>query len=251
MSDTFAFCSVSISPLRAEPKDSSEMVSQLLFGETMIVLEQDRQWRKVKSRSDDYEGWTDEKCISNLTELEKRDWEINKILLFDSTLTIESSEGNILLTRGSFISSEHKSFSIGKFKFWRNEPIESCPNDIVSIAKTYLNTPYLWGGKTMFGIDCSGFTQMVYRFKGIHIGRDASIQSTEGRSITFEDKQAGDLAFFINPSGKIHHVGIVLTDNKIIHAHGWLRIDELDIQGIKHRNNIDYSHHLVSIKRFI
>jgi hypothetical protein len=251
MSDIFAFCSVSISPLRAEPSDSSEMTSQLLFGETVLVLEHDRQWRKVKSLCDGYEGWTDEKCISSLTELEKNDWEGDKILLFDSTLIIKSNEGNVLLTRGCFISSKQKSFSIGKFNFWRTAPIESCQNNIVSIAKTYLNTPYLWGGKTIFGIDCSGFTQMVYRFKEIYIGRDASSQSTEGKSIPFAEKQAGDLAFFINSLGNIHHVGIILDDNKIIHAHGWLRIDKLDIQGIKHRNNIDYSHHLETIKTFM
>jgi|TARA_R110000737_G_scaffold352788_1_gene400336 cell wall-associated NlpC family hydrolase len=251
MSSEYAFCSVSISPLRESPADSSEMVSQFIFGEIMEILETKNQWRKVKSLSDSYLGWLDEKCITKLNDEEVRDWKSSQILLFNATMVLESDEGPIHLTKGAFVSKSDDEFRIGEKEFKIAQEKSSIPLEIAEIAKSYLNAPYLWGGKTLFGIDCSGFSQMVYRFKGISIPRDADLQAKVGEEISFSLKQEGDLAFFINSKGKIHHVGIVLSDNKIIHAHGWLRIDELDEKGILGRSNEKYSHNLALIKRHV
>ncbi len=248
MSDQFAFCSVSISPLRANASDSSEMVSQLLFGELLTVLEVDKQWRKVRSEIDQYIGWLDEKCIHFISDNEKNKWEKERMPLFNSTAYLNSVEGQILLTKGAYIGSD-ATFSIGKLDYQLNSLKIEPSTEISEIANSYLNSPYLWGGKTLFGIDCSGFTQMVFRFLGVYIKRDASQQVNHGESVPIKDRKEGDLAFFINDKGKIHHVGIVLNDNKIIHAHGWLRIDDLTDEGIISRNGVGFSHKLNDIKR--
>lgn len=248
MTNQYAFCAVSIAPLRAESSDSSEMVSQLLFGETVAVIEVKNQWRKVKSESDQYIGWTDEKCIAIISENQKDVWEQEREQLYNSTINLNCLEGTILLTRGAYIGN-HTSFSIGENNYTRDQELSMQPTDISVLSKAYLNAPYLWGGKTLFGIDCSGFTQSVYRFFSINLYRDASMQVEQGTVIPYADKAEGDLAFFKNENGKIHHVGIVLSDNKIIHAHGYVRIDDLDNIGIKHRNNKTYSHKLELIKR--
>ena len=111
---------------------------------------------------------------------------------------------------------------------------QSLGNDwIVKVARRYLNAPYLWGGRSPFGVDCSGFTQMVYKIAGQHLLRDAAQQVSQGRSIDFmEECQAGDLAFFDNEEGDIIHVGMILADNHIIHCDGMVRIDRLDQSGI-------------------
>jgi gamma-D-glutamyl-L-lysine dipeptidyl-peptidase len=116
-------------------------------------------------------------------------------------------------------------------------------------ALTYLNTPYLWGGKSPFGIDCSGFTQQVFRFKGINIPRDAYQQEELGILIEFDDVQEGDVAFFSNDKGKITHVGIILNDKQIIHASSWVRIDQLKYDGIYTSDTSEKTHQLASIKR--
>lgn len=251
MSSEYAYCSVSISPLRKLPSDSSEMVSQFIFGEVMEILEMDKQWRKVKSRVDNYDGWLDEKCISSLTESEMMIWEKEQSLLYNPTLLLNSDEGPIYITKGAFVSKNEVEFIIGKEKYSSSQERLRIPIAVTEIAKSFLNAPYLWGGKTLFGIDCSGFTQSVFRFIGIALPRDASMQVNEGNTISFSERQEGDLAFFINGKGNIHHVGIILSEKTIIHAHGWLRIDEYNEKGIIGRGIEENSHILAFIKRFV
>jgi gamma-D-glutamyl-L-lysine dipeptidyl-peptidase len=250
MVNLFAFCSVSLSPLRENPSDSSEMTSQLVFGEIIQIIELDRQWRKVKSNVDNYVGWMDEKSLTILSESEMTKWADQQTLLYNPFSIIESKEGNIPLTKGSFVSKNGATFKIGAQTYKLLDEKIDPSNDLAEIAKSYLNAPYLWGGKTLFGMDCSGFTQMVYRFMGRSIPRDANLQSEEGETIGFENQREGDLAFFINDKGRIHHVGIILDENQIIHAHGWLRIDKMDETGIYRRNDSGYSHKLEFIKRY-
>ena len=124
--------------------------------------------------------------------------------------------------------------------------------ELVATALMYLNTPYLWGGKTPFGIDCSGFTQMVYRLNGYKLFRDASQQSTQGEALSFiEESEPGDLAFFDNNEGQIVHVGLIMQDNYIIHAHGKVRIDRLDHTGIYNVDQKTHTHKLRVIKKVI
>ena len=125
-------------------------------------------------------------------------------------------------------------------------------DDLVKTAFLYLNAPYLWGGKTPFGIDCSGFTQMVYKLNGYKLLRDVSQQATQGEALSFiEESQPGDLAFFDNSEGEIVHVGIIMKDNYIIHAYGKVRIDRLDQSGIYNTEARKHTHKLRVIKKII
>ncbi len=252
MKGLFWYCGVSIAPVRSEPKDSAEMITQLLFGEIVELMDADKQWRKVKSYSDQYEGWIDEKLIHPLTEKELKKWMDKQTLLFDSQFRINTKAGDILLTKGCFIPGvEAKApVHIGNEEYIFTESPSTVPNDIQTIAKSYLNAPYLWGGKTLFGIDCSSYTQLVFRFLSISLPRDAYQQAEDGAEIQLEDAKLGDLAFFDNEGGKIIHVGILLDNQKIIHAHGQVRIDKLDSEGIYNTERAYYSHKLCLLKRY-
>lgn len=252
----FAYCNLSIVPLRAEPSDKSELVTQLLFGEHFTILEQKEKWSKIELAFDRYQGWIDnkqfqlisEEDFSNLNQqasiysgdvidfLHTQDEQSMSIPL-GSTLNVlkkPSTNTNRFTFKGRFITG---TFSKSQF---------------VKTAFMYLNTPYLWGGKTPFGIDCSGFTQMVYRINGHTIPRDASQQATVGEALSFiEESEPGDLAFFDNADGNIVHVGIIMEDNYIIHAHGKVRIDRLDHLGIYNVDSGRHTHKLRVIKRIL
>jgi len=123
---------------------------------------------------------------------------------------------------------------------------------VIDNAMMYLNSPYLWGGRTPFGIDCSGFSQMVYRLNGVDLPRDAHEQAEVGTTLSFvEESESGDLAFFDNNEGKIIHVGIILDSNSIIHASGKVRVDKIDQQGIFNQNSGIHTHKLRLIKKII
>jgi cell wall-associated NlpC family hydrolase len=125
-------------------------------------------------------------------------------------------------------------------------------SNINYITRQFLNVPYLWGGKTPFGIDCSGFSQIVVRCIGINLHRDAYQQAEQGKVVSFlEEVQTGDLAFFDNEEGRITHVGIMLNSHSIIHASGKVRLDNIDSYGILDAENRNYSHKLRIIKRLL
>ena len=148
---------------------------------------------------------------------------------------------------------DNEEINTSKYSF---EGIKVCgqkpKSDLVKTAFMYLNAPYLWGGKTPFGIDCSGFTQMVYKLNGYSLLRDASQQATQGEALSFiEESEAGDLAFFDNDEGVITHVGIIMEDNYIIHSSGKVRIDRLDHLGIFNPDTQRHTHKLRVIKKYI
>jgi len=123
---------------------------------------------------------------------------------------------------------------------------------IEQIGRKYLNAPYLWGGKSPFGIDCSGFTQMVFRIAGYSISRDSTQQAMNGKHVEdYSQARSGDLLIFKNESGKINHVGILLDSNKVIHASGKVRIDGLEEKGIINVETNQQTHLLHSIRRVI
>ena len=246
------FCHLSIIPVRAEHADEAEIVTQLLFGELATITEVFNQWRKIKSAHDGYEGWIDYKQVQQITESAFQLHLANSQRQIQLIDTLNTPWGPITTVQGALIQKKKPAFSIDTYEFeWVNPASSTKSLDIGVVAMSYLNSPYLWGGRTPFGIDCSGFTQSVLRFFGIELLRDASQQVTQGQLIQIEDGTIGDLAFFVNSKGNIHHVGILLENNKIIHASGKVRIDRLDEKGIFNDELKDYSHQFHSIRRFL
>ncbi|NJX15068.1 C40 family peptidase [Tamlana crocina] len=247
----YGICNLSIVPLRNEPADTSELVSQVLYGEFFKVLEQRKNWSKIRLSFDKYEGWIDNKQYLEINEAAYK--------------ALHSQPQKLSTDLVEFIEDEnHQIFpvSIGAtlnglllLNHNYDGSFIDCKNDKSHIIKTaflFLGAPYLWGGKTPFGIDCSGFTQMVYKLNGYKLLRDASQQATQGEALSFiEESEPGDLAFFDNQEGIITHVGIIMKDNYIIHAHGKVRIDRLDHSGIYNADRRMHTHKLRVIKKII
>lgn len=256
----YGICHLSVVPCRLEPFDSSEMVTQLLFGETVKIYEEKKKsWRRVKTAYDDYDCWIDEKQI---TYISQNEFELlNNSFAITELVTVIENKTNELFTPISMGSSlpnlKGCTVSFGDLKFeYKGQSIDTktqlAKSKLVENAMMYLNAPYLWGGRSPFGIDCSGFTQIVYKLNGYKLPRDASQQAEIGQTLSFiEESESGDLAFFDNEEGNIIHVGIMLENNRIIHASGNVRIDKIDHQGIFNVDTGDYSHRLRLIKKVL
>lgn len=250
MSRNHAYCKVGIAPLRADHQDASEQVSQLLFGEVVELLEVQGSWTKVSSMHDGYTGWVDSKQIETLREKEVGRWLDGLQVEHSSMRWIEGPEGRFWISKGCFRPDDSASeFNIGKSVYTFLDDPEQLPENKLQFATSYLNVPYLWGGKSFAGIDCSGLVQQVHRFEHFQLPRDAYQQEEIGVSVPWEEREAGDLAFFVNDSGRVHHVGILMNREELIHAHGYVRVDHLSAEGITRKLDGVLSHRLHSIKR--
>jgi hypothetical protein len=252
----FGICNLAIIPLRFEPSDKSEIVSQVLFGEHFEILEQLKQWSKIKLHYDDYEGWVDSKQYQIISESEYNQLSEDVVVLNADLVEYITAPNNVLLpvTLGASLSFlNHGDINTSNYNFEGTKISGTKTKDcLLNTAFMYLNAPYLWGGKTPFGVDCSGFTQMVYKLNGYKLMRDASQQSKQGEALSFiEESEPGDLAFFDNEDGNIIHVGIIMEDNYIIHASGKVRIDRLDHLGIYNAEANKHTHKLRVIKKII
>lgn len=252
----FGICNLAIIPLRFEPSDRSEIVSQVLFGEHFEVLETQKQWSRIKMHYDGYEGWVDPKQYQTITASQFELLSNEPIVLNGDLIEYITAPANLLMpiplgASLSFLNED--AINIRKFDF--DGAIITGIKDksnLIATSFLYLNAPYLWGGKTPFGIDCSGFTQMVYKLNGYKLLRDASQQATQGEPLSFiEESEPGDLAFFDNDEGNIIHVGIMMENNYIIHASGKIRIDRLDHLGIYNAEINKHTHKLRVIKKII
>ena len=242
---------LSIVPLRLEPNDTSEMVSQVLYGDFFKVLEQRKKWSKIRLAYDKYEGWIDNKQYLEVSEAVYNNLSSETIKVTNDLVeyVTDSNDRLNLIPFGSSLNTiEILNHQFDGESIQGEQPKEN----LIPTAFMYLNAPYLWGGKTPFGIDCSGFTQMVYKINGYKILRDASQQATQGEALSFiEESEPGDLAFFDNNEGQIVHVGLIMKDNYIIHAHGSVRVDRLDHTGIFNAERNSHTHKLRVIKRII
>lgn len=230
-------CIVTVAPVRAENSDRAEIVTEILYGESADILEVNKNWTKIKMHYDGYEGWMDTKQIKPVTEEYLANRKVTLITEdFSSVMTLD---GKTLLSMGSEV----------EFPAVASRRSHDLRESIALTAKEFLNIPYLWGGKSFFAVDCSGFVQLVYKIHNMKMPRDTYQQAEVGEALSFvEESQPGDLAYFENSEGKIIHVGIMLENQKIIHASGKVRIDTLDSSGIFNKELNKHTHKLRVIK---
>lgn len=231
-------------PLRKEASSVSEMVTSILFGETCLVTDAVDDWFKVKLDFDQYEGW-----IPKYYLVEDHFGNNKPVNLFlDAYYKGRNTGAKILLSPGCTLLSENIEIEGESYVLVANSTMQ-LSLDFENLAKAFLGSPYLWGGRSIWGADCSGFCQVVFKMLNLNLPRDAKDQFLLGNNIAFEQQQIGDLAFF-ESNGKITHVGMVLEGSKIIHAHGKVRIDTLTESGIINSNTGLQTHKLAGIKRY-
>lgn len=256
----YGFCNLTCVPVRAEASDRSEMVNQLLFGEVFEIIDAIKNWKLIRSSHDKYEGFIDEKQFAPVSEADyktllqrpvayrakKLDWIAdgfgNKMMVMPGSALGGFENGSVDVSKIRPQTSDEAGPAIGV----------ATSSSIANDAKTFLGAPYLWGGRSITGIDCSGLVQNVFLMNGIALHRDSSYQAGQGETLNMiSEAQPGDLAFFDNEEGEIIHVGIIIDEGKIIHASGFVRVDELDHNGIFNKQLKKYTHKLRLIKRIV
>ena len=257
-----AICQLSVVPIRSGASDKDEIVSQLLFGELVEIIyvsKAKKNWCQIRCLWDDYEGWMDIRQLRYVMPDEAKMYLDDHAHCFDLVSTLANNSHFLPVTMGATLPCfdginlqlGEKHYTFGGQAILRGG-VEPSADLIIKLARRYLFAPYLWGGRSPFGIDCSGFTQMVFKMVGLKLRRDASQQAEQGRLIDFvEQTQPADLAFFDNDKGHIIHVGLVMEGGFIIHASGHVRIDKLDHYGIFNEERGIYSHRLRIVKRFL
>jgi len=248
-------CQIAFIPVRKEPSHRSEMLTQLLFGDDFKILADENDWLYIKNYFDDYEGWVPANEVEVLENDFFTEYTHKNVWLQKNPITTFNYKNNTFYCGfGSRIAElPHNGFLCGKNTLSINPDQWILAgalqkHAIIEIGFQLLGTPYLWGGRSIWGIDCSGFTQNLYRLAGINLKRDAWQQEMQGIEIEFTERKTGDLAFFSNEDGKVIHVGIVLNQNEILHASGKVRIDNLHNEGIINSESGKLTHVLKSIK---
>ena len=272
----YVLTNATVTPMREEPSEGSEQLTQLLFGEVCEVLDRLPRWTKVRSTLDGQEGWVDFKMLSPASNfIASSPHRLEAVVAAPMAPATPMDGGaDLLLTLGTRLPN----YSHGIFEVLGQQylidptcvslPISNSPSgrpiggtpsnshNVCAIAQTLLNAPYLWGGKNLMGMDCSGVTQVVYAAMGVNLLRNAREQITQGELVpSLADAQPGDLAFFDHAdrdpkATNISHVGLLLSPTEIIHCSGCVHIDTIDEQGI-HRPDGSLTHHLVQINRYL
>ena len=248
-------------PIRKGPDQRSEMTSQLLYGEIFKVIQTIGGWHKIQLETDGYLGWIMDATFQAISEEDYNKYlSSDKYILRSLTKAVcEDSSNHLFLPPGSVILNqniENRKIKVGLNNYILDNVIIEKPSAgreaILKTAHYFLDAPYIWGGRSLLGIDCSGLSQLSYLINGIRIKRDASQQAEEGTQVFFlNESKPGDLAFFDDDKGAITHVGILLGEDKIIHASGRVRIDKIDYQGIIRYETNEYSHKLRLIKSIL
>lgn len=234
----YGICKLSLIPMRKEMSHESELVSELLFNDIYEVIEDNGEWIKIKTLYDSYEGWIRMLQHSEISESELNIYIAKEKFIVNEPICLYN---NSILTFGSKIFENHEN-AIMLRKVFDSKIMVEC-------AIKLLDTPYRWGGKSVMGIDCSAFVQLCAKVAGYKLPRDASQQVHFGNTVhSLSEAKPGDIAFFTNKKGKIIHVGILLSNDKIIHASGKVRIDSINEKGIFNKELNTYTHHLSIIK---
>ena len=242
-------------PLRSGPSHKSEMLSQILFGEKYHVLDHAGHWIRIETLFDSYTGWIDNNHLQQTHETD----DSRGLVLNRSLLCYKKDRTRLVLEAGCEVYDpdfESKSFSVGSDRYTTGEEFNfnyvSRSDSLADIGMKFINSPYIWGGRIPSGIDCSGFTQLVYKLYGKPIPRNSWMQAEIGEDVSFlEETKPGDLVFFDNETGRISHVGMIISRGLVIHASGRVRIDPIDHQGIFKQEIGAYSHHLRTIRRIV
>lgn len=258
--DSYGFCNLTCIPVRAEASERSEMVNQMLFGETFEIVDAITGWKLIRGSLDKYEGFIDEKQFLPISAAEFHKLkEVPDAFPVDKFTYVKDHAGNqiLVLPASSMGGFDSGKLSLSGVEFLYSDELKTVPekpdrNEIVSGARMFLQAPYLWGGRSITGIDCSGLVQNVFKMNGILLHRDSSYQAVQGETLNMiSEAQPGDLVFFDNEEGLIVHVGIIADENKIIHASGHVRLDDIDHNGIYNRQLKKYTHKLRLIKSII
>lgn len=249
-----AICLLPIVPMRAEPRHASEMTNQLLFGEVCELLEDKDEWCLVRSIYDAYQGYVDKQQLRMLAHEQ-----LAQLSHFTHVNTaaerIACPQGSMLIPHACMLS-EAVLDMVGATAMPPSAmpfaPAADAKKFLQQWAQNFVNAPYLWGGKSMMGFDCSGLSQQLMKMVGVRLPRDASQQVSQGKTVSFlEESVLGDLAFFDNEEGHITHVGMLLSPREIVHASGHVRIDTIDHHGIYRQSDKHYTHRLRVIKRML
>lgn len=277
----YAIAHCTVTPVRQEPSEGSEQLTQLLFGEVCEVLDRLPRWTKIRSTLDGQEGWVDFKMLtpasisSQEVKGERLKVKGEGVISVPMAIATDMETGEeMMLTLGTRLPNyAHGTFEVLGKQYLINpacvsQPISNSPlelpmggtlsdnHDVCAVAQTLLNAPYLWGGKNAMGMDCSGFTQVVYSVFGVNLLRNAREQITQGELVpNLAQAQPGDLAFFDHAdrdpnATNISHVGLLLDNKTIIHCSGCVHVDDIDEMGI-HLADGELTHHLVQIKRYL
>lgn len=246
----YALVTVPAAPVRRKPRHRAEMVSQLLFGEAVKILKtKDAHWVKVRSLYDNYEGWLTHHLITPVAKPLVREQPVKLAGELLAPLRIGDKILQIPLGSSLRIPEEETSVSYSGTLVDTTKLIPDSEM-VKTIAMKWLNAPYLWGGRTLLGVDCSGFVQVVFKLIGISLPRDAWQQAQEGHPVKkLKDALTGDLAFF-DDRDEIVHVGMMLGNDQIIHASGQVRIDKIDKEGIVNVDTGKRTHRLRAVKRY-
>lgn len=257
---TFGVCPLSVVPIRSSASDKSEMVSQLLFGELFEVLEtKGRKWWKIRCENDNYVGWIVSHQVKPVTPSEYEQYRSSFAYNLELMQAVMADDHFLPITLGARLPNfDGMRFYLGEAVYTFSgqavfpEDIEINAGFIIKLARRYLQAPFLWGGRSPFGIDSSGLIQVVFQMAGVSMPREPQQQLETGKAVDFiEQTLPGDLAFFENRKGRIAHVGLILPEGGLLHVHGKVRIDRVDHYGVYNLEEGRYTHRLRLVKRLL